>query len=499
MTAPPVSSRRRSTWQDRPPFRLDRYWRKARTRSGGYRAFIKDRVKVPSGRGVGKPMHLHPYQDDILRRTFDGEALTIIASLPRGAGKSGLSAALTLGAALEEEAAEVYIASTSLRTARIPYDRIVRMIELDPELSEQAVVHRSAADPYIEFPGNGSVIRPMPAEERYLVGLAPGPLVVVDEVGFVSMATYRVLSTALGKRDCRLIGVGTPGLGTVESVTGEPNIMWHLREQHQAGTNKYLDYIEYAADPNDDPGDPATWRRANPGLRAGLVSMNAYENDHAQLPAHTFAMYRLGLWQQGDAAYVRQADWDRLEVVPGLPPPGATVALGFDGSASQDSTGVVMTDLETNALHVLGHWSPPAQGKGWRVPRHEVDDVVQSAFSRYRVIAMWCDPWLWREEILRWQTTYGADVVLEKDSSRASVMSAGADRLQAAVEHNTVRHDGNPALRAHMLSCVTKVTPAGEVLTRDARKPASIDLAIAAVLSHEAAAVQERPPTFYAV
>ena len=461
-------------------------------------AFIRDKVKVPSGRGVGKPMHVHPYQADIIRRTFDGDALTIIVSMPRGAGKSGLSAALTLGAALEEEAAEVFIASTSLRTARIPYDRIVRIIELDPELSEQAVVHRNAADPYVEFPGNGSIIRPLPAEERYIVGLAPGPLLVVDEVGFTSMATYRALSTALGKRDCRLLGVGTPGLGVVEDAEGNPNIMWHLREQHQAKVNPLLDYVEFAADPNDDPGDPVTWRKANPGLRAGLISENAYSNDYVTVPGHAFAMYRLGLWSQGDSAWCRVADYDRLGVAVGLPPPGASVTLGFDGSASQDSTALVMYDLQGNALHVLGHWAPPKQGTGWKVPRQEVDDAVALAFTRWRVLALWADPWLYRESLSKWRDTWGEDVVVEKDTSRASNMSSAADRLQAAIEHDTVQVDGHQALRAHCLSAVVKVTPAGEVLTRDARKPASIDLAIAACLAHEAGRTIEQPPKWFA-
>lgn len=464
-------------------------------------------LHVPGGRLAGKRYRLHEYQREAIRRTVDADhdVSTVIWSAPRGWGKSGLLTGLGLAALFATEAADVILGSNGMRTARIPFDRMVRIIEMDPVLSLHTVIHRTPADAYIELPARGSRLTPLPADERYLVGQSPSSpvaAILVDEVGFVSLDTYGVLKTALGKGvdGSRLIGAGTPGLGPVDS-DGEPNIMFSLRERAiSADAPDSLVYIEHSAPPEDDPGDPRTWRKANPAIAAGLITERPIKDDFLTLPEHKFRLYRLGQWVASDEVYVRPEWWTALDHTPGMPPSHATLSLGFDGSSSTDATALVAMDTATGRLYVMGHWQPPgARHVGWRVPRQEVEDVIATTFESWNVAAMFCDPWLWRSELQRWQETWGEDRVQELDSSRVALMGPATDAFRAAARHGNISTDGNDALKSHALSARVKSTPGGDIVTKDARRPTRIDLLIAAVLAHEAGRKIEAPPSSFVV
>ena len=128
---------------------------------------------------------------------------------------------------------------------------------------------------------------------------------------------------------------------------------------------------------------------------------------------------------------------------------------------------------------VLGHW------KG-KIPRDEVVATVLEAFSSYTVSAMYADPWWWRTEPQSLAQQLGEERVVEWNSASIARMGPATDAFMAAVLQGHLRHDGTPALTAHMLNAVARRTAAGDVLARDARKPRDTDLAIAAILAHEA-------------
>jgi phage terminase large subunit-like protein len=493
-----LAKRRRATFAP-PPWPFD-YLSKYRLRSRQAQGFVERECIVPSGRGLGKPYRLRAFQVRLLRATLDDpEVRVAVWSLPRGAGKTGLVAALALWLLYEREGADVIVASTGMRTARLSFDRAVRMVGSNDRLADQAIYYANAVAPMLELPERGSTLRPLPAEEPHLVGQSP-TAVIVDEVGFVTQATYRVLQTALGKADrTLLLGVGTPGLGVVEQGD-QPNVMYQLRGV-AAGRDapRALVYLEHAAPADADPSKPSTWRKANPG--AGVfVSLDAIRTDYETLSLQTFAQYRLGLWGQHERAWVRAEAWDALTHEPGLPEPGAAVALGFDGSSSRDSTALVALELDRNRLHVLGHWSAPTDSsrRGWRVPRRDVQDAIADAFDLYRVVGLFADPYLWRSELQEWADRWGADVVQELDSARAAKMGPASDAFLADVQQGRLSTDGSEALRAHVLSAVAVTTKAGDVITKDARRPSHIDLAVAAILAHEAARVLDVPlPVIY--
>lgn len=183
-----------------------------------------------------------------------------------------------------------------------------------------------------------------------------------------------------------------------------------------------------------------------------------------------------------------------------IPPTGTLIALGFDGSYSQDATCLVACTADGFSWP-LGWWErDPSADKGWRIPRLEVQAAVEQAFERYQVGLMFADPWKWQTEIQSWADRWGDDRVIEFDTSQTKRHALALDRWRTAIAEGTHTHSGDPRLRAHVVAAHlekarTNQTEDGRTLYRlvkgdDGRR---IDGAVADVLALEAAATMEAP------
>jgi len=87
---------------------------------------------------------------------------------------------------------------------------------------------------------------------------------------------------------------------------------------------------------------------------------------------------------------------------------GDTVALGFDGSLTDDSTALVAVRIEDGAPFLLGVWEKPEgpDGAKWEVPKDVVRGVVDNAFARLDVIAFFSDVAYWETDIDNWRDAY---------------------------------------------------------------------------------------------
>ena len=160
----------------------------------------------------------------------------------------------------------------------------------------------------------------------------------------------------------------------------------------------------------------------------------------------------------------------------------------IDGSASGDSTALVGCTLDGH-LFFVGLWEHPADDPRWRVPREDVDAAVRTAFDRFDVVELACDPWGWRSEIEGWSKRHGARRVVEWNTGAAQRMAPATDRLYQAVVTSQVSHDGNERLAAHIGNCVAKPTPMGNLVSKDKKgSPRKIDAAVAAIVAYDRAA-----------
>ncbi|MET0771769.1 MAG: hypothetical protein ABWZ82_01685, partial [Candidatus Limnocylindrales bacterium] len=490
--APLPEDRRRATWT---PARSDIFARYAgiKRRSSRAIAFIEGECVVPEGRGAGRPYKLLPFQRRLLRRSLDAGILQAVWSLPRGAGKTSLTAPLLVFFAFDRPGVTVVAAATGMRGARLAYDKAVSIIRRNPRLLGQCRIHGDATAPRVELPMRGTQLLPLPATEAAIVGQGPSEA-LVDEVGYVDADTLEAIATGMGKTEgSLLLAIGTPGVGTVRD--GEDNPMWRLRKLTGERDIPGLVYLEHAAPPGMDPASPRTWRRANPGLGI-FVDPRRVALDYATLPLSRFRQMRLGQWVQQEDAWMLADRWDALVVEPGPVPAGSSVTLGFDGSVSRDTTALVAYDIGAGRIVVLGLWARPSPApRDWSVPRAEVLGVIDRAFAELDVQLMLADPWHWRTELQGLALTYG-DKVLEWNTAAATRMAPATDAFYQAVVKRELTWDGTPELRAHVLSAVARTTPLGSVITKDARRPQHIDALIAAILAYEAARTLAPAPSY---
>lgn len=129
--------------------------------------------------------------------------------------------------------------------------------------------------------------------------------------------------------------------------------------------------------------------------------------------------------------------------------PGANVTLGFDGAQTQDSTGLVMTEIETGIQNPVGLWERPPDAEQWQVPVSEVDNVVQSIFKDYNVWAMYCDPPWWQEYVSKWSGEHEGKVI-EWYTKNENNMYYAIRNFKEAIEAGDLAHNADPDYVRHV-------------------------------------------------
>jgi len=186
--------------------------------------------------------------------------------------------------------------------------------------------------------------------------------------------------------------------------------------------------------------------------------------------------------------------WKSLERVGYTVPKGAAIALGFDGSRYEDSTGLVGTELETGHQWVVGVWEKPATIEAWEANVGEVDGAVADAFERWKVVRMYCDPPKWESWVATWAGRYGEKKVAEWWTNRRRPMSFALRSYLGAMQAEEVSHDGNPMFVQHIGNSCRAYTnllddeekPLWMLRKERPDSPHKIDLAMAGCLSWEA-------------
>ncbi|WP_018385264.1 hypothetical protein [Wenjunlia vitaminophila] len=189
---------------------------------------------------------------------------------------------------------------------------------------------------------------------------------------------------------------------------------------------------------------------------------------------------------------------------------GDELVLFFDGSKSDDATGLVACRMSDGLVSTLGVWQRPAgwpEGRPWRVPREEVDGVVESTFARYRPVAFFADPGsghddadgerYWDGYIDDWAQRYGQRLKLKavasgprqhavlwdmRDPKHQPIFTEAVDRFYRDALERQVPHDGHRVLRQHIANARRRTNRWGYTIGKEHRESArKIDLAVCAI------------------
>lgn len=185
--------------------------------------------------------------------------------------------------------------------------------------------------------------------------------------------------------------------------------------------------------------------------------------------------------------------------------PGRQVTGGFDGSMTQDATGLVATDVESGHQVVVAKWERPRDipsDAEWEVPIDELNEAVDFMFSHWKVWRLYADPPHYREDLSRWAGLYGEDRVVEWWTNSRKKMAFALREFRTSMRDGVMSHgpaDGSPeatanhaALVEHVANAVKRITNMRDegdgsflwLISKDGQKsPRKIDLAMAACLS----------------
>lgn len=207
-------------------------------------------------------------------------------------------------------------------------------------------------------------------------------------------------------------------------------------------------------------------------------------------------------------AWIVPQDFDDCARPDELVADGTELALFFDGSKSDDATGLVGVRMSDGHVATLGMWQrPPGErGKLWTAPRADIDARVEATFDRYRVVAFFADPSHTRDDETqerywdglidewhrRWKKQLQAWAVPGKDghsimwdmasAKRTAEFTAAAERCVADIVDRELTHDGDSRLRIHVHNARRYPNRYGVSLWKGHREsPRKVDLAVCMV------------------
>lgn len=372
------------------------------------------------------------------------------------------------------------------------YDALRPMIELGP-LSE--LIPRTGEE-FIRLPGGGRIDTVTSSAQSRLGQRVT--FVPQDEVGLwtasnkmqkVADTQYRGLA-GMGGRAALTTNGWDPSEASVAQQQFESPAEDILRDFRQApATLSYTNKVERRRIHRYVYGDSLK-------SRGGHIDLDSIEAEAADLlhrdPAQAERffgnriVYGLGQWADGD---VWDARTDLIEV-----PDGTAIVVGFDGSDSDDWTGI---RCETRSGYQFtpnvgpdggpAIWNP-AEHNG-QVPRLEVGAAVDELFSRFKVVRFYADPPFWVTEVDEWAEKYGKERVIRWSTFRPTQMHAAAERLLTDMgkSDSEFTHDGCATTAIHVRNARKMARPGQRYVLGKPSNKQKIDMAVTSIICHEAA------------
>ena len=348
--------------------------------------FFENILRHSKGQNAGKPFKLLPWQHHVMRELFgrlnpDGTRQHRVGyiELPKKQGKSTTLAgiALYMTAFDSEPGAEVYGAACDREQAGIIYREAASMVRASPGLSKHLEVIDSRKT--IVHKASNSFYRVLSADAFRAEGLNIHAL-LFDEL---HAQRDRRLWDALryggaARRSPLLLSITTAGFD-------RKSICW---EQHAYAERCIADPTVdpaffgciYAASPEDDWKDEATWHKANPSLGETITvesfAADAREADQSPSKLNAFLRYRLNVWTTQDVRWLSPDNWAKC----GGPLRGDLGQrewyAGLDLASTTDLSALVLVSQDADGtFDVVPFFWVPEQNAAERTLRDKVDYV----------------------------------------------------------------------------------------------------------------------------
>lgn len=286
----------------------------------------------------------------------------VVILVPRQCGKTTFVFDLAQGRCL---AHRDYRAAYTAQTGHVTTERFgERIAELTGTPLERRVrVRRSQGTERMSL-GAGGYLKAFPPRDGALRGSALD-LVVIDEPQEIdadqgAALDQTILPTFSTRPRRQLILIGTAG-------TDRSAFLARYLAMARAGADGVA-VVEYGATPDDDPADPAVWRRVHPGLASGLTDVEAMSSALAVMGAAGFSREYLNVWQASADRIIPAADWAACRDRDAVPAPGRPPVLGVDVALDRSAAAIVAVwpSVAGRPTLELVNYGP---GVSWAAPR----------------------------------------------------------------------------------------------------------------------------------
>lgn len=344
--------------------------------------------------------------------------------------------------------------------------------------------------------------RVVPSDGDKLQGEHPA-IVVCDEIhawkqvnGRAAALWQSLVQANRATKSPIIIGITTAG------TTNDPESGDLLAKLYNLGMNSLKDkssrfgFFCWAASEEDDWSDPNVWKKANPALAAGNMSMESFQSDYETNrlmgELNSFLRFALNvfrrasnsdmwfpaeLWKKGvrfDEDVVFDEKQDKI-------------VLGGDFSRNGDSSAIVGLCVDgphEGLCYPLKLWErKDTDSPDWHVEATEIDASMAEIMNTYNVVQVYVDNSLIEQTVEKWVRTYG--------KSRIGAYSMGPKMISAALNFKYDVVDGRVgfreddySMRTHLLNAV--VDDRGHVQKQSKKSSKKIDIAICAILANEA-------------
>lgn len=169
------------------------------------------------------------------------------------------------------------------------------------------------------------------------------------------------------------------------------------------------------------------------------------------------------------------------------------ICLGFDGSLNNDWTAIRAETLD--GYQFTPRYGPDRRPTFWdparwggEIPRGEVRAAVDELFTAFEVERSYWDPEDWSTEIDEFALQYGERHVLVWRTNRVTQMYEAIRRFETDLITGAITHDGCETTTLHVANARKVAKPGQKYVLGKPTEHQKIDLAMASILAHEAAA-----------
>jgi phage terminase large subunit-like protein len=431
-------------------------------------------------------VELEPFQRRITAAAA-GPERELAVLIPRGNGKTMLSALIALHHLVTVESAQVYCAAASREQARILFEYAERFARA---LGHPNVVHRHHELRWCPDPADPKAfdrhLRVLAADAPLLHGLTYSLCVLDEFQAHKWEGVYDALATALRKRTgAKLVMPTTAGVGA-----GSPLGRLRARALAQPSVQRkgaftdargpYLRMLEWSVPDGANLDKPRVVKRANP---LSTITIEDIAADRAGLSDTAFERFTCNRWVEAERYWLPPGAWAACAADYEIEP-SEDVWLGVDIGGERSASAVVWA---TEDLRVGVDVFQGAEA----VLR--VRDRVRELAHRFTVRRVVFDPMRFEQAAMELQQER---VRVEAFPQTHARMVPASERLYAAVIEQRLNHPNDPELNRHVAATVAKQTERGwRVAKLDSRD--QIDAVVAMAMAVEAAETAPRGPVLH--